>query len=129
VGQLTLFSIDGKGFDSKRFRQGEIPQEVETFHDWPVLGKTEIVDGQQRLEVLAALRSAINQGKHTAKCFWPRHAIRIVSKGKMTEYLICFECAQVHIYRDGGVTVQAINGVQQDVLDQYLKDAGVPLAP
>jgi hypothetical protein len=122
--QLTLYSIDGK-----RFGPGKNPDAAETFHDYPVLGHFDVIDGQQRRDLLAALRKGMSDGKQTAKCFWPRHAIRIVSGGKITDYLICFECYHVHIYSDESVTVRPIDGKQQEAFDRVLKDAGIPIAP
>ena len=123
-GQLTLYSIDGK-----RSKPNQNPEGLETFHAYPVLGKMDVTDRQQRRELLAALNKGIAEGKQTMKCFWPRHAFRIVSRGTTTDYLICFECNHVHIYSDGPVTVKPIDREQQSVLDKYLKDAGIPLAP
>jgi hypothetical protein len=122
--QLTLYSIDGK-----RFGPGKNPDAAETFYEYPVLGHIDMIDGQQRRDLLAALRNGLNEGKQTAKCFWPRHGIRIVSHGKTTDYLICFECSHVYIYSDVDVAVKPIERSHQAVFDELLKDASIPLAP
>src|SRR5262245_42014235 len=76
--QLTLFSIDGRDEPQR----GEAKAK-ESFHGYPVLGKIEITDPAQRRALLAALHDAIarNDGR-MAFCFWPRHGIRAVEKGK-----------------------------------------------
>jgi len=93
--QLILYSIDG------RDDAGKPGKDVELFHNYPVLGKIEIKEAAKRDEILAALKSGIDKSDGTvAKCFWPRHGIRVVEKGKTTDYVICFECVHLHQYTD-----------------------------
>jgi hypothetical protein len=127
--RVTLYSIDGRAFSDERLKPGELPEGVEDFHTYPVLGKVEIVDGSKRNELIAALRQSMEQGKEAAACFWPRHAIQIVSKGKTTDYLMCFQCGVVEIHAEGGHSSHLLAREQQAVFDGHLKDAGIPLAP
>jgi hypothetical protein len=123
--QLTLYSIDGR--DSE---PGQKPQTEETFHHYPVLGKVELTDAEQRRELLAALQSGIDSGdRDPRKCFWPRHAIRTVEKSRTREYVICFQCRQMYIYEDGSESRKPITDQPQPRLNKFLQEAGVPLAP
>lgn len=91
--QLTLYSVDGRDFEP-----GQEPKVDEKFHGYPVLGKVEITETAKRREIAEALKDgmALSDGK-MAKCFWPRHAIRTVTRGRTIDYVICFECYQVKI--------------------------------
>ena len=59
-----------------------------------------ILTQDDRKTILAALQAGMGKGQ-MAKCFWPRHGIRVVKDGQATDYVICFECGQVWI-RDVG---------------------------
>lgn len=125
--QLTLFSIDGRDED----RRGEIKAK-ESFHGYPVLGKVEITDPEQRERVIAALKDGIAQGKSMAmaKCFWPRHGLRAVENGKTVDYVICFECSRFEEFLgEKKLRHEPINSKAQSTFDKPLQGAGVPIAP
>jgi hypothetical protein len=71
------------------------------FHGWKVLGKTEV-----RKETLAKLVAALKKGADeadqnvSAGCFRPRHGIRVQLDGKSYDFVICFECVVVMLYKD-----------------------------
>ena len=101
------------------------------FHGWKVLGKTTIKDTDVRKEVIAALAKGVadNDGR-AAKCFEPRHGIRVVHDGKTTDLVICFACYQVRVTQgdkrgEGFLTTDS----PQATFDKVLKAAGVKLAP
>src|SRR5688500_15722314 len=59
------------------------------FHGWKVLGRTELKEDDRR-KVLEALEKGVPGDKGGARCFIPRHGIR-VHKGKETlDLVICF---------------------------------------
>ena len=92
--QLTLYSIDGRDFPP-----GQKPKSDETFHDYPVLGKVDVKSAEARRVLMAALQDGLAQSDGTmAHCFWPRHALRIVEKGRTIDYVICFQCLQVMVF-------------------------------
>jgi hypothetical protein len=123
--QLILYSIDGRDF-----RPGEEPKVEEKFHGYPVLGKVEITDADKRHEIATALKDGLAQsdGK-MAKCFWPRHGIRVVEKGRTIEYVICFECYQLVAHEGDSQSVKPVTRDPQSVFDRHLTAAGIPLAP
>lgn len=123
--QLTLYSIDGRDFEP-----GQRPKATEAFKGYPVLGKVEVTDPDKRKEITESLKKGLakSDGK-MAKCFWPRHAIRVVEKGRTIDYVICFECYQLETYKEDAKTVKPITKEPQQVLNRHLTDAGVPLAP
>src|SRR5947199_5846779 len=96
IDSMTLYSLDGT-FD---FEGGKKP-EGEAFHNYPVLGQLDVTSLKDRREIVNAVKQGIAEYKgQPAKCFWPRHGIRFTQRGKTIEYLICFECNQLTVYRD-----------------------------
>lgn len=66
-----------------------------------ILGKTHIngVAYKAAAEEVEAAVSRSNDG--IALCFDPRHALRVTSRGHRFEFLLCYACHQMAIYRDG----------------------------
>jgi hypothetical protein len=121
--ELTLLSIDG--------REGVRTESKEQFLGYPLLGKVVITDPNKRHELMKALSDAISRRpEYSAKCFWPRHAIRAVSAGKKLDYVICFECSNFEQFEgQQKIHYGPINKDVQPLFDKVLQDAGVPLAP
>jgi hypothetical protein len=71
------------------------------FHGWEVIGRTFVRDAGQRKKLVASLRSGIEENTGIgAACFRPRHGVRVTEKGKVTDFIICFECYQIQVYVD-----------------------------
>ena len=63
-------------------------------------------------------------------CFSPRHGIRVTRHGRVTDVVICFECRQVRVYRDGHSVASFLTSASpQPVFDDVLRQANVPLPP
>jgi hypothetical protein len=99
-------------------------------HGYRVLGKTSIADTKERRQVSSTIKRAIrDHAGGDAKCiFSPRHAVRF-SRGEQTyDFVICYECRQLVVYRDEqSVFSQSIAG-SSDVLDDILRRARVRIA-
>ena len=123
--QLTLYSINGLAPV-----QGKAPEGEDEFHGFPVLGKVEITDAVKRKEIMAALKEGVTRsdGK-MAKCFWPRHAIRAVEKGRTVDYVICFECYQLEVHEGSTMNLKPVTREPQSMFNKYLNEAGVLLTP
>ena len=96
-----------------------------------ILGRTTISDPQTRLRINAALQAGVRQNKSgMAICFYPRHAIRVTSGGVVTDVVICFQCDQIQVFRNGQrIETFAVDDSPEPVFDDVLTNAGVPLAP
>jgi hypothetical protein len=71
------------------------------FHGWEVIGRTFVREPGQRKKLVASLRTGIEENSGIgAACFRPRHGIRVTEKGKVTDFIICFECYQMQVYVD-----------------------------
>jgi hypothetical protein len=101
------------------------------FHGYKILGRTQITDTATRQLLYDALQTGASWNSPFAmKCFDPRHAIRVRSKGIITDLLICFECLQVEVHSDAAPETKFIvNRKPEPLFDQVLRDASVPLAP
>jgi hypothetical protein len=122
IESMTVYSLDG----TYEARDNKTPT-GEMFHDYPVLGKTDIADPRDRTAILVAVKKGIAQSDGTqAACFWPRHGVRLVQSGETIEYVICFECLQLNEYRDGDTKHEPTTRSPAAVLDEHLKSAGVP---
>ncbi|MBL8821288.1 MAG: hypothetical protein JNJ77_01780 [Planctomycetia bacterium] len=124
--KVTLYSIDGKDPEgSKPSNKG-----AEKFHGTPVLGTIEIKDSQIREQLVQALLKNMQvEGKAIPACFIPRHGIRAEKSGKTTDYVICFECYQVEVYRNTMRYKLQVERQPQELLNRLLKEGNIPIAP
>ena len=98
------------------------------FHGWQVLGKTTVQDAETRKRLLAALEKGVADNKGVvARCFNPRHGIRVTHEGKTADFVICFECFQVKAFAGDKPASFLVTDSPQPAFDQVLKDAKVPL--
>lgn len=124
--RVTLFSVDG---GDQKERE---PPAGETLYGYPVLGKVEITDPDRRRALADALRDGLERTDvEQAKCFWPRHVLRIEAGGRATDYVICFRCQNYELYADGrkrtGFTPPFSRHVEP-AFSRPLREAGVPIA-
>lgn len=125
--QFTLYSIDGNHYPGSPTK---IPDHIEIFHGYPVLGKIELNDKTDRQTLLQALAQGIDDSDGTvAGCFIPRHGIRAVKGIQTLDYVICFECMQVVIHDNGVITQELTTDGPAATFNGYLTRAKVPLAP
>lgn len=68
------------------------------WHGAKVLGKTTLTKAADRKTVVAAIKKGIEEGTRGARCFIPRHGLRVTYQGTTYDFLICFECHWVYIY-------------------------------
>lgn len=122
---FTLYSIDGNWYDSENK-----PKTDETFHDYPVLGRTEIKDSKEREAIVAALQKSLDESNgEKAKCFRPRHGISVKNKEQTTDYVICFECFAMEVHNADSKEVKTITNSPRSVFNEFMKKNNIPLAP
>jgi hypothetical protein len=120
---VELYSLD-PGADVK-----EAPDAKHGFHGWKILGKTTVKDAKTRKKIVAAMYQGLEASDGTAaKCFNPRHGIRVMADGKTVDVVICFECLQVQFHVGDASKTETTTDTPQKVFDEVLRDAGVPLA-
>lgn len=121
--RFELFSINP---DQKAF---QIAKEGDGYHRWPVLGQAVITDPAVRARLVDALEdgASANDGE-VHNCFWPRHGIRVTHAGHTYDFLICFFCYQMEIYREDGQRWNVfITDSPKAVFNAEVTAAGLPL--
>ncbi len=75
-------------------------------------------------------KKGVEEGGVAARCFIPRHGIRVTHDGKTYDLLICFQCHHVYIYADNSDKPQTmtISDLPQKAFNKILTDAKVKLA-
>jgi hypothetical protein len=120
---IELYSLD-PGADVK-----EPIDAKKGFHGWKVLGKTTVKDAKTRKKIVAAMYQGLEASDGTAaKCFNPRHGIRVTADGKTVDAVICYECLQVQFHAGDAAKTETTTATPEKVFDEVLRDAGVPLA-
>ena len=98
----------------------------ESFHDYPILGKTELRDKPQRSALLRDLYKSVSDSDGSlAMCFIPRHGIHATLGDENVDLVICFECEQVYAYTASRTDVFAITQSARPTFDRLVKDAGL----
>jgi hypothetical protein len=99
------------------------------FHNYPVLGQTEIKDEKRKGQLLSALYGAAHEYRGLLPgCFIPRHGIIAVAGTNRVELLICFECQIVHEFVNSNESRCLIHDSPREIFNSTLAEAGVPLA-
>ncbi len=130
--EMLLFSVDPTQMD-KEPEERVFAKGSEFLYECAILGKVEIKDPALRREVIAAVKEDIRSGHHgPAKCFNPRHVLRQVKNGRLIDVVICFQCHNYEIHKDGGPhkgTTPSMGENSKTLLNKILTDAAVPIAP
>jgi hypothetical protein len=115
--KIEVMALDPRGGDESK----------DAFHDYKVLARTTVKDEDARKTLAAAVLKGIAEGEAITKCFEPRHGLRVVSKRKTHDFVICYQCTQIHIYAgDEEPDVVSTTDASRAALDKALKDADAP---
>jgi hypothetical protein len=100
------------------------------FHGWEVIGRTWVRDAALRKKLVAAYKAGVEENQGIgASCFRPRHGIRVTHKGRVTDFIVCFECYQTQVYVDDRPQKAVlVTRSPEAVFNQSLKDAKLPLS-
>lgn len=73
-------------------------------HNHRILGRAQVTDPGERAELGRLIDRSTRRfadGEAIADCFSPRHALRVERGGVTIDILICYQCANVHVYGKG----------------------------
>ena len=119
---IDVYSLD-PGADDKQ------PDPKKGFHGWKILGKTAVRDATQRKKLIEALYNGIAASDgQAARCFNPRHGIRVTVDGKTVDVVLCFECLQARFVVGDASQIETTTSTPEKFFDEVLTKAGVPLA-
>lgn len=120
-------------YEHEYMEGGEHADEADTvarFHGQPVLGTARVDDLATRDLILQLVERGIEASDGTvAACFDPRHGISVAIDGATIDFLICYECLSMEVYRngeraDGHLTVEAV----EPELTRLFEDHGLVIA-
>ncbi|MFT3807095.1 hypothetical protein [Arenimonas sp.] len=77
------------------------PSSGERWYGYEVLGKTMLDADSSKLAIEAFEKAVANWDGMIAGCFDPRHALRIEAEGHTWDFLLCYDCHQLEVFRDG----------------------------
>lgn len=98
------------------------------FHGYEILGRSELTPAQESTAV-AAFDSAITGFDGAiAACFDPRHAISIRTNHHTYDFLLCYSCQQLEVYRDGKSVASVGATGSPKVLNELLTSLHIPLS-
>jgi hypothetical protein len=115
---FELYSLGGE----------EGPESDQRFHGASVLGKMTVIDEKDRKKLVDAFRLGVEESTMSALCFFPRHGIRLKKGSETVDLVICFQCMQVHIIKDGQQKGVGISDGPRKTFNSVLEAAGIQLA-
>ncbi|MAW61564.1 MAG: hypothetical protein CMJ94_12105 [Planctomycetes bacterium] len=83
------------------------PHEIEEqdgprFHGYGILGQTELTDPEKAEALIALIEEGIEASDgRVAACFNPRHGLTVTTADAVWDFVICYECLSMQVYRDG----------------------------
>lgn len=93
-----------------------------------VLGQTDL-DGERGAMAVAEFKAAVSGWDGMiAMCFDPRHALRVTAKAHTYDFLLCYECHQLYVYRDDKLLTTLGAAGSPKVLNELLSAAKLPLS-
>jgi hypothetical protein len=99
-----------------------------TLQHYKILGQTNL-DPKNEQVVAGAFQKAVKDWDGMiAMCFDPRHALRIVSGGHTYDFLLCYNCHQLYVYKDDKELVGLGAAGSPKFLNSLLAAANVPLS-
>jgi len=121
--KFVLVSID------PNLRGTEQRDKRQAFHNYSILGQTEVSDPKRKSELLSALYGGVTPYRGLLPgCFNPRHAIIATAGTNRLDLVICFECGLVNEYCNSNLSRCLISDSPQGTFNRTLTEAGVPLA-
>ena len=101
------------------------------FHGYHILGQTTITDPATQKQLNAAFEKGVREhhGNPAACIFMPRHGIRLTKADLVTDFVICFQCGDVQVFKGDQLDHSFfVSGSPQPTFDRVLKQHNLPLA-
>ena len=121
TGELILYQLNGDRYPSE-----PTPDGANLLHGWEILKTCSITSAGDRAQLIQALEAgqadARRNPEPSVDCFNPRHAIRTIDGETTTDRLICFECRNIMVWKNGEMTGGSSTSVSpQAVFDSFLE--------
>lgn len=128
ISKLELISVTPELNPASIIR----PDASKTFHGYPILGRREIENQSVINDLLGSVNKSLRPHVANLCLFFPRHGLKIFYKDSEVDYLICYQCGDVEKFQnnnDNKPGTLSIDKSSKEVLDRYLTEAKIPLAP
>lgn len=103
-------------------------KKVARLQGYEILGQSDLSDAQRLIAVDAFDSAIAGWDGAMAACFDPRHALRIQFKGHVYDFLLCYSCQQVEVFRDGKMLGGAGAAGSPKVLNDLMTSLQLPLS-
>ena len=126
---VELFSLESG--NEKLFPQSELDRP--RVYNFPNLGSTVLNPADSSIVTnwlwyrLVWYDSPLSLRTVEFGCFWPHHMVRITSQGHVYDFVICFNCGNAQVYRDGIWKYQFGWTGDRSAFNKILINAHVPL--
>jgi hypothetical protein len=97
----------------------------DSFRDYPILAQAEVLDPNLQAELKSSLIKGINQNVVAAKCFNPRHGLRVSQGLKTVDVVICFECSRLEVYSTKRVNTLTVSNSAEALFDRILRSSKI----
>ncbi len=105
------------------------PNTVGEFHNYSVLGKIQLNEAGTRKAAREFENVVPTRHSGVRKfCFDPRHALRVVHDNHAYDFLLCYECDSLVIYKDATAIGRLPAYGSPSVLNGMLDAAGLPIS-
>jgi hypothetical protein len=107
----------------------DIKAKAKQLDGYAILGKASM-SRSQTLAAVSEIEKAMAAWEEgpVAACFDPRHALRVRSKGHVYDFLVCYECEGIQVFKDGALIASAYVRGSPRVFNAMLRDANVPVS-
>lgn len=95
-----------------------------------ILGRTSVTNKETRDALVRAIEeSAVPMDGSVACLIKPRHVVRVRHKGEVYDFIICFQCKIIQLWKGGKFDSEFVFvRKHKDLFNKILTDAGVKLA-
>jgi hypothetical protein len=123
--RFVLLSLNPKNINGW---EEQVARPKSSFHYYEVLGKVEIQDPKERIELLQALFKGMADSRGiSAACFNPRHGISATLGKETVDLVICFECGSMVIHASDETSL-FVSQTPMPTYNRILQNAGLPIA-
>jgi hypothetical protein len=80
----------------------EPKKDAKYFHEYEILAESKVEKAEKRKEIVTFIGEEMHWSEFLkALCFIPRHGVSVKSGKETWDFVICFQCEQMRVYRDG----------------------------
>ena len=99
-----------------------------TLHRYKILGQADLDRSQTRAAIAEFEAVVSGWNGLVAMCFDPRHGIRVTLGGASYDLLLCYECNQLYVYKDGQLVTRLGASGSAKTLNAMFLALNVPLS-